>query len=88
MALDIIVRQIFLFYSMNFDIFQVFRIRSELRKRKMQNVSVERVFNVQGNLFFFFFCIKIRIKKKKEVMMQEVESVVQLESIMLVVCHF
>ena len=27
---------------------QVFRIRGELRKRKMHYVSVERVFNVQG----------------------------------------
>lgn len=30
---------------------QVFRIRGELRKRKMQYVSVERVFNVQGKQF-------------------------------------
>ncbi|XP_062616187.1 probable helicase with zinc finger domain isoform X1 [Saccostrea cucullata] len=30
---------------------QVFRIRCELRKRKMMNVSVERVFNVQGKQF-------------------------------------
>lgn len=27
---------------------QVFRIRSELRKRRMTSISVERVLNVQG----------------------------------------
>ncbi|XP_060071826.1 probable helicase with zinc finger domain [Ylistrum balloti] len=30
---------------------QVFHIRSELRKRKMYNIKVERVFNVQGKQF-------------------------------------
>lgn len=38
---------------------QVFRIRSELRKRRMGGISVERVLNVQGeftyfNVFYFF----------------------------------
>lgn len=40
---------------------QVFRIRGELRKRKMQYVSVERVFNVQGIeliLFIYYFFIQ------------------------------
>ena len=32
---------------------QVVRIRCELRKRKMHNVSVERVFNVQGSIDYF-----------------------------------
>jgi len=31
---------------------QVFRIRSELRKRRMGGISVERVLNVQGDLLF------------------------------------
>lgn len=30
---------------------QVYRIRSELRKRKLTNVSVERIYNVQGKQF-------------------------------------
>lgn len=37
---------------------QVFRIRAELRKKRMHEVSVERVLNVQGKkmtMFFFSF---------------------------------
>lgn len=33
---------------------QVVRIRSELRKRRMGGISVERVLNVQGEWDFFF----------------------------------
>lgn len=44
------------FTTLKFALFfiQVFRIRGELRKRKMQYVSVERVFNVQGIEFVLF----------------------------------
>lgn len=47
--------------SFFFFLTQVFRIRGELRKRKMQYVSVERVFNVQGIelvLFIYYFFIQ------------------------------
>lgn len=52
------------FNTLKFALFfiQVFRIRGELRKRKMQYVSVERVFNVQGIefvLFIYFIIIHV-----------------------------
>lgn len=37
---------------------QVFRIRSELRRRHLHAVSVERVMNVQGLLIFSFFILE------------------------------
>ena len=44
---------------------QVVRIRNELRKKKINNVSVERVLNVQGKLGFshFFSCFPGTRKK-------------------------
>ncbi|XP_038069639.1 probable helicase with zinc finger domain [Patiria miniata] len=39
---------------------QVFRIRSELRKRRLHNVSVERVMNVQGKQFRVLFISTVR----------------------------
>ncbi|XP_013382941.1 probable helicase with zinc finger domain [Lingula anatina] len=41
---------------------QVVRIRSELRKRKMGGVSVERVFNVQGKQFRAIFLSTVRTR--------------------------
>lgn len=42
---------------------QVFRIRSELRKRRLGNVSVERVLNVQGKQFRAVFLSTVRTRK-------------------------
>lgn len=42
---------------------QVFRIRSELRKRRMANISVERVLNVQGKQFRAVFLSTVRTRK-------------------------
>ena len=45
---------------------QVQRIRSELRKRRLFNVSVERVLNVQGKQFraILLFLSTVRTQKK------------------------
>lgn len=42
---------------------QVFRIRSELRKRKMGGISVERVLNVQGKQFRAIFLSTVRTRR-------------------------
>ena len=42
---------------------QVQRIRSELRKRRLSNISVERVFNVQGKQFRAIFISTVRTRK-------------------------
>lgn len=42
---------------------QVFRIRSELRKKKLAGVSVERVLNVQGKQFRAVFLSTVRTRK-------------------------
>lgn len=42
---------------------QVFRIRSELRKRRMPQVSVERVLNVQGKQFRAIFLSTVRTRR-------------------------
>ena len=42
---------------------QVQRIRSELRKRRLNNISVERVFNVQGKQFRAIFISTVRTRK-------------------------
>lgn len=42
---------------------QVFRIRSELRKRRMGGVSVERVLNVQGKQFRAIFLSTVRTRR-------------------------
>lgn len=36
---------------------QVFRIRSELRKRRLGGISVERVLNVQGKNEYYYFLV-------------------------------
>lgn len=42
---------------------QVFRIRSELRKRRMYGISVERVLNVQGKQFRAIFLSTVRTRR-------------------------
>ncbi|KAK6630750.1 hypothetical protein RUM44_002919 [Polyplax serrata] len=42
---------------------QVFRIRSELRKRRMGGISVERVLNVQGKQFRAIFLSTVRTRR-------------------------
>lgn len=42
---------------------QVFRIRSELRKKRMAGISVERVLNVQGKQFRAVFLSTVRTRK-------------------------
>lgn len=42
---------------------QVFRIRSELRKRRMAGISVERVLNVQGKQFRAIFLSTVRTRR-------------------------
>uniref|UniRef100_A0A1B0BWL6 C3H1-type domain-containing protein n=1 Tax=Glossina palpalis gambiensis TaxID=67801 RepID=A0A1B0BWL6_9MUSC len=42
---------------------QVFRIRSELRKRRMGGISVERVLNVQGKQFRAVFLSTVRTRR-------------------------
>lgn len=42
---------------------QVQRIRSELRKRRLYGVSVERVLNVQGKQFRAIFLSTVRTRK-------------------------
>lgn len=42
---------------------QVFRIRSELRKRRIDNVCVERVLNVQGKQFRAIILSTVRTRK-------------------------
>lgn len=42
---------------------QVFRIRSELRKRRMGGISVERVLNVQGKQFRVVFLSTVRTRR-------------------------
>lgn len=42
---------------------QVFRIRSELRKRRMGSISVERVVNVQGKQFRAIFLSTVRTRR-------------------------
>ncbi|XP_060520243.1 probable helicase with zinc finger domain isoform X2 [Cylas formicarius] len=42
---------------------QVFRIRSELRKRRIENVCVERVLNVQGKQFRAIILSTVRTRK-------------------------
>lgn len=42
---------------------QVFRIRSELRKRRMFGISVERVLNVQGKQFRAIFLSTVRTRR-------------------------
>lgn len=42
---------------------QVFRIRSELRKRKLGGISVERVLNVQGKQFRAIFLSTVRTRR-------------------------
>ncbi|XP_022919640.1 probable helicase with zinc finger domain [Onthophagus taurus] len=42
---------------------QVFRIRTELRKRKMHGISVERVLNVQGKQFRAVFLSTVRTRR-------------------------
>ena len=44
-------------------LFQVQRIRSELRKRNLKGVSVERVLNVQGKQFRAIFLSTVRTRK-------------------------
>ena len=46
--------------SMSF--FQVMRIRSELRKKKLYNISVERVLNVQGKQYRAIFISTVRTR--------------------------
>lgn len=42
---------------------QVFRIRSELRKRRLSGISVERVLNVQGKQFRAIFLSTVRTRR-------------------------
>ena len=42
---------------------QVMRIRTELRKKKLFNISVERVLNVQGKQFRAVFISTVRTRK-------------------------
>ena len=42
--------------------FQVMRIRSELRKKKLYNISVERVLNVQGKQYRAIFISTVRTR--------------------------
>lgn len=42
---------------------QVMRIRAELRKKKLFNISVERVLNVQGKQFRALFISTVRTRK-------------------------
>ena len=42
---------------------QVMRIRTELRKKKLFNISVERVLNVQGKQFRALFISTVRTRK-------------------------
>lgn len=46
---------------------QVFRIRSELRKRRMGGISVERVLNVQGKQFRAVFLSTVRTRRTCQV---------------------
>ena len=43
-------------------VFQVMRIRSELRKKKLYNISVERVLNVQGKQYRAIFISTVRTR--------------------------
>lgn len=43
---------------------QVFRIRAELRKKRLHDVSVERVLNVQGEGKFFIYYFDVQVLNK------------------------
>jgi len=44
------------------DFWKVLRIRSELRKRKLASVTVERVLNIQGNILAAVVADVINVK--------------------------
>ena len=50
------------FYLPSLSFFQVMRIRSELRKKKLYNISVERVLNVQGKQYRAIFISTVRTR--------------------------
>uniref|UniRef100_A0A674BW50 Probable helicase with zinc finger domain n=1 Tax=Salmo trutta TaxID=8032 RepID=A0A674BW50_SALTR len=59
---------------------QVFRIRAELRKKRMHEVSVERVLNVQGKQFRVLFLSTVRTRhtcKHKQTAIKRKEQLVE-----------
>uniref|UniRef100_A0A671KC02 Probable helicase with zinc finger domain n=1 Tax=Sinocyclocheilus anshuiensis TaxID=1608454 RepID=A0A671KC02_9TELE len=59
---------------------QVFRIRAELRKKRMPEVSVERVLNVQGKQFRVLFLSTVRTRhtcKNKQTAIKRKEQLVE-----------
>ncbi|XP_061684668.1 probable helicase with zinc finger domain isoform X2 [Syngnathoides biaculeatus] len=59
---------------------QVFRIRAELRKKRMHEVSVERVLNVQGKQFRVLFLSTVRTRhtcKRKQTAIKRKEQLVE-----------
>ncbi|KAL2101165.1 hypothetical protein ACEWY4_002926 [Coilia grayii] len=59
---------------------QVFRIRAELRKKRMPDVSVERVLNVQGKQFRVLFLSTVRTRhtcKHKQTAIKRKEQLVE-----------
>ncbi|RXN00894.1 putative helicase with zinc finger domain [Acipenser ruthenus] len=59
---------------------QVFRIRAELRKKRMSDVSVERVLNVQGKQFRVLFLSTVRTRhtcKHKQTAIKRKEQMVE-----------
>ncbi|XP_052069643.1 probable helicase with zinc finger domain [Mytilus californianus] len=50
---------------------QVYRIRSELRKRKLYNVSVERIYNVQGKQFRVVILSTVRTRHTCETQQED-----------------
>ncbi|XP_069050736.1 probable helicase with zinc finger domain [Lepisosteus oculatus] len=59
---------------------QVFRIRAELRKKRMSEVSVERVLNVQGKQFRVLFLSTVRTRhtcKHKQTAIKRKEQLVE-----------
>ncbi|CAB1344861.1 unnamed protein product [Coregonus sp. 'balchen'] len=59
---------------------QVFRIRAELRKKRMHEVSVERVLNVQGKQFRVLFLSTVRTRhtcKHKQTAIKRKEQMVE-----------
>ncbi|XP_077380130.1 putative helicase with zinc finger domain isoform X2 [Festucalex cinctus] len=59
---------------------QVFRIRAELRKKRLHEVSVERVLNVQGKQFRVLFLSTVRTRhtcKRKQTAIKRKEQLVE-----------